>query len=241
MKNFNYLLVLCLLGLSVLFQACSGSKKSSEKIISTLVPISDADKSMTKNGVTVDVVALNESNVVSYSDLTCSFPVMTKGFLETEATPKSYTERNILAGFSDPPAVTFAVKITNNSGHIIKLTGSDVGLMVSGNDSRKLDVQRINNAWLLYFKQNFEFQKTVPTELTSAIQTVPIWDDNQKIIPGKTLTLYIPFDVKLNRGFNNAILSIYDIVTHVDQAGTPTERTSMDFNFREGTISIKQN
>jgi hypothetical protein len=235
------LVLLLVVGFGALFTSCSASKVATEKQIAILVPVSDADKSVTKNGVTVDVVALNESNIGLYPDLSAKFLVYTKGFLESEPTQKGFNESNVLAGFSDPPALTFAIKITNNSGHIIKLNGSDVGITVAGKDWRKLDVQKINSAWLTYIKANFEYQPTVPAELLSAIQNVPIWDDNQKVLPGKTITLYAPFDVKVGKGFSNATLSIYDVITNVDQAGNPTERTSMDFNFKEGSFSLKNN
>lgn len=244
MKKLSiFVLVLWIVaGFGALFTSCSASKVATEKQIAILVPVSDADKSVTKNGVTVDVVALNESNVGLYPDLALTgYPIMTKGFLESEPSPKMFSESNVIAGFSDPPAVTFAIKITNNSGHIIKLTGSDVGIMVAGKDWRKLDLQKINSAWLALFKTNYPYQQTVPTELLSAVQNVPIWDDNQKILPGKTITLYAPFDVKVGKGFSNATLSIYDVITNVDQAGNPTERTSMDFNFKEGSFSLKNN
>ena len=223
------------------FFSCSASKPAPDRQISILVPVSDADKSVTKNGVTVDVLALNESNVGLYTDLSAKFFINTKGFLESEPSPKPFTESNVLAGFSDPPALTFAIKITNNSGHIIKLNGSDVGITVAGKDWRKLDAQKINSAWLTLFKASYQYQQTVPADLISAIQNVTIWDDNQKILPGKTITLYAPFDVKVGKGFNTATLSIYDIITNLDAAGNPTERTSMDFNFKEDVLSIKQN
>jgi hypothetical protein len=44
----------------------------------------------------------------------------------------------------------------------------------------------------------------------------------------------------LGKGFSNATLSIYDLITNVDAAGNPTERTNMDFNFKEGNYSLKQ-
>jgi hypothetical protein len=241
MKKLTVLILVLVAGLGILFSSCSSSKTATEKQIAILVPVSEVDKSVTKNGVTVDVVALDESNYGLYPDLSAKFPVMTKGFLESEPSPKLYSESNVLTGFSDPKAAIFAVKITNNSGHIIKLTGSDVGISLSGKDWRKLDVSRINTAWLTYVRANFQYQQTVPAELLTAIQNLQIWDDNQKILPGKSITLYVPFDVKVSRGFTNATLSIYDIITNVDQAGNPTERTSMDFNFKEGVVSVKQN
>jgi hypothetical protein len=220
--------------------SCSASRPPADRQIAILVPVSEADKSVTKNGVTVDVQSIDESNVGLYPDLATSFTVLTKGFLESQPTPKLASEANVLAGFSDPPAVTLVLKITNNSGHIIKLNGSDVGITIGGKDWRKLDVQKINSAWLNYFRINYEYQSAVPTDLLSAIQNVPIWDENQKILPGKSLTLYVPFDVKVGKGFSNATLNIYDLVTNVDAAGNPTERTNMDFNFKEGNYSLKQ-
>jgi hypothetical protein len=67
-----------------------------------------------------------------------------------------------------------------------------------------------------------------------------MWDENQKILPGKTITVYAPFDVKVGKGFGTATLSIYDLVTNVDAAGNPTERTNMDFNFKEGIITANK-
>jgi hypothetical protein len=238
MKKLIVLLALFAMGITMI--SCSGSKAPETKQISVLVPVSEGDKSVTKNGVTVEVQSIDISNVGLHSELAATVPVFTKGFLETEPSQKNYSESNVLAGFSDPPAITFSLKITNNSGHIIKLNGSDVGLMVAGKDWRKLDLPKINSAWLNYFKANFDYQKTVPAELTSAIQNLQMWDENQKILPGKTITVYAPFDVKVGKGFGTATLSIYDLVTNVDAAGNPTERTNMDFNFKEGIITANK-
>jgi hypothetical protein len=221
------------------FLSCSGAKAPTEKQMAILVPVSETDKSTTKNGVTVDVQPIDMSNVGLHADLSAKFPIYTLGFLEKQPSPKDYTESNVLAGFSDPPAVTFMLKITNNSGHIIKLNGSDVGITIIGKDWRKLDITKINMGWLNFFKANYPYQQTVPAELSSAIQNIALWDENQKILPGKTVTLYAPFDVIVNRGFGTATLSIYDLVTNTDQAGNPTERTNMDFNFKESTITVK--
>ena len=209
---------------------------------SILVPLSDADKSVTKNGVTIDVISIDESNVGTLYRFSCQNSRLTKSNYEKAPTLKSnFNVSNVLARFFLPRAISFAIKNISIPGHIIKLNGSDVGITVAGKDWRKLDVQKINFAWLKLMQTDYPYQKTVPAELISAIQNVPIWDDNQKILPGKSITLYAPFDVQMKKGFSTATLSIYDIVTNVDLAGNPTERTSMDFNFKEGVISIKQN
>ena len=226
--------------LSFYLFSCSASKPAADKQIAILVPLSEADKSVTKNGVTVDVQSIDASNEGLYADLSAKFPIVTQDFLESQPTPKSFTSSNVLAGFIDPMPVTFILKITNNSGHIIKLNGSDVGITVAGKDWRKLDVQKINTLWLSFFKSNYQYQQTVPADLVTAIQNVPMWDENQKILPGKSLTLNAPFDINLGKGFSNATLSIYDLITNVDAAGNPTERTNMDFNFKEGNYSLKQ-
>ncbi|RPI14978.1 MAG: hypothetical protein EHM58_15295 [Ignavibacteriae bacterium] len=239
-KTYSFFLVLAFsLAVSCLISSCSGSKEKVEKQVTTLVPVSDVDKSITKNGITIDVQSIDQSNVGSYPELASKFFIMTKGFLESEPTPKEYSEANVLAGFSDPPAVTFMIKITNNTGHIVKLNGSDVGITIAGKDYRKLDLTKINAAWLNLFETNFTYQQAVPQELLSAIQNVSIWDENQKILPGKSITLYAPFDVKVGKGFGNATLSIYDVITNMDAAGNPTERTSMDFNFKESFFTTK--
>lgn len=216
--------------------SCSGSKPV-EKYIPILVPVSDADKSVTKNGVTVEVGIINESNTSLYPDLYTKFVIMRSTFagpLESEA----YV-RNALGDFSEPAAVTFSIKITNNTGHIVKFSGSDVGISVSGKDHRKLDATKIISAYGNYFNKNYPDQRSVPQELLTVIQNAPLWDENQKVLPGKSITVYAPFDVNLKKGFSTATLSIYDLVTNVDNAGNPTERTNLDFNFKESNFMLK--
>lgn len=212
--------------------SCTPSKPV-ETTITTLVPVSDADKSVTKNGVTVDVTAINESNISLYPDLSAQYPVWNGR--ETYQQPIY----NVLADFSDPMAVTFAIKITNNTGHIVKFNGSDVGISVSGKDFRKLDIPKINNAWGVFFRKYYTNMPSAPPEVLTVIQNAPLWDENQKVLPGKSITVYAPFDVNLKKGFSTATLSIYDLVTNVDNAGNPTERTNLDFNFKEGSFIRK--
>jgi hypothetical protein len=235
MKNLSVIFLVLLA--SFYLSACSGSKPTAKQI-PILVPVSETDKSATKNGVTVDVVAINESNVGIYPELSAKFSVLRSSIVGS--IPTDVSEKNVLAGFTDPAAVTFSIKITNNTGHIIKLSGSDVGITVAGKDWRKLDMPKINSAWENYLNINYPEQPGIPAELLSAIKNIQIWDDNQKILPGKSITLYAPFDVKVGKGFSTATLGIYDVITNVDAAGNPTERTNMDFNFKEGSFTLNQ-
>ncbi len=230
MKKLFTLFVVFIVAITMF--SCTPSKPVEIKI-TTLVPVSDADKSVTKNGVTVEVEAINESNVSLYPDLSAKYPV-------SDGT-RTYEQPiyNVLADFSDPMAVTFAIKITNNTGHIVKFNGSDVGITVSGKDFRKLDVPKINNAWSIFFRKYYTNMTSAPPEVLTVIQNAPLWDENQKVLPGKSITIYAPFDVKVVKGFSTATLSIYDLVTNVDNAGNPTERTNIDFNFKESNFILK--
>jgi len=201
--------------------------------VTSLVPLSDADKKITKNGMTIEVVPINQTNVAQFPVLSTTANIMTKGFLEDNPSPKAVPVSNVLAG------LTFALKVTNNTGHIVKMEGSEVGITVRGQDVRKLDREMINQIWIAYLAKEYKYQIGIPIEITSALSRVPYWDENLKVLPGKSVDGFVTFDTNLIEGIGDVTLAIYDLVTNTDEAGNPTERTSFDFNLREITTEVK--
>lgn len=225
MKQFflGTLLLAAALGLL----SCASTPKVMK--VTSLVPVSEADRKANKNGVTIEIVPVIATNLGEHPALSTRARILTKGFLETEPTPKDQTVQNVLAG------LTFALKVTNNTGHILKMSGSDIGLSVSGRDARKLDKEGIKQLWVAWLAKEYEYQTGIPAEITTAIDRTPYWDENLKILPGKSMTCYASFDAQLQEGIGQATLAIYDLVTNTDQAGNATERTNFDFNLKELT------
>jgi hypothetical protein len=225
-------LLIVFAGLVVAFVLISCASTPKIMRVTTLVPLTEADRQVTKNGVTVEVAAITESTIGEHPELTVQAHVMDKGFLDKQASSRDWTIPNALCG------LTFALKVTNNTGHIIKMTGSDIGLTVTGTDVRKLDREGIKRVWIGYISQKYPYQTGLPVELSSAVDAVPYWDENTRILPGKTLTCYAAFNTDLKTGIGQATMAIYDLVTNTDQAGNPTERTNFDFNLKEETTDV---
>lgn len=212
------------------FFSCASAPKITK--VTSLVPLTDADKKATQNGVTVEIIPINETNVGQFPILNTTANILTKEFLESNPTPKQKQITNVLHG------LTFAMKITNNTGHIIKMAGSEVGVSVGGRDVRKLNKETIKQYDQTYIARKYSYQTTLPPEISLAIDRVPYWDENLKILPGKTLTAFVSFDAEVQEGIGQATLAIYDLVTNTDAAGNPTERTNFAFNLKEVTTQV---
>lgn len=221
-----FLVLLCLILVS-----CSSGPTVTK--VTSLVPVSDADSKVTKNGVTIEVIPLTATSLGAYPQLSTTAKVLDKGFLEDAPSPKAEQISNVLYG------LTFAIKISNNTGHILKMAGSDIGLSMSGVDMRKLSKEEILQLWAAYFPTQYRYQTTVPQEIHSAVQRCPYWDEGLKVLPGKQAVCFAAFNTEPKEGFGQATLAIYDLVTNTDQAGNPTERTSFDFNLKELTTEVK--
>lgn len=217
--------------LVLVLYSCSSAPEITK--VTSLVPLTDSDKKITKNGMTIEVVPINLTNVGQYPVLSTTANIMTKEFLETRPTPKSAPIPNVLAD------LTFALKVTNNTGHIVRMTGSEVGITIGGQDVQKLSIEQVKQLWIVYLAQNYPHQVGIPIEITTALGRVPYWNEDLKVLPGKSIEGFITFDYELSENIGNVTLAIYDLVTNTDEAGNPTERTSFDFNLKEITTEIK--
>jgi len=222
---------ICSILLLLVFYSCSSAPTVTK--VTSLVPLTDTDKKVTKSGMTIEVVPINETNVSQFPVLSTNANVMTKGILESNPSPKSVPVPNVLAD------LTFALKITNNTGHIVKMAGSEVGITIGGQDIPKLSIEQVKQLWVAYLAQNYPYQVGVPIEITTQLGKIPYWDENLKVLPGKSIEGFITFDYQLSENIGNVTLAIYDLVTNTDEAGNPTERTNFDFNLKEVTTEIK--
>jgi hypothetical protein len=193
--------------------------------VTSLVPLSDADKNVTKNGVSIDITPINPTNVSNYPELKASGHVTEQTIFGPQLSVKEFP--NVLVG------LTFGIKITNNSGHIIRMAGSEVGLSAGGKDVKKLSKEEIRQIYVA----NGYMEAMV--EISPVLNSVSYWDEGLKILPGKTVQSFVAFNVNLKEGIGQSSLSIYDLVTNTDNAGNPNERTNFDFNLKELTTEIK--
>lgn len=213
----------------VIFISCSSAPTITK--VTSLVPISDVDKKITKNGITIEVEPVNPTNLNKYPILTPTITYQASDFL-LGPVEKKWVVPNVLNG------LTFALNITNNTGHIVKMADSDVGLTIRGTDAPKLSKEQIKQQWAASFATNNQAIISQSAIIYSAIDQVPYWDENLKVLPGKTLKAFVTFNVALQEGIGEASLAIYDLVTNTDEAGNPIERTNFTFNLKEVTTSV---
>lgn len=209
--------------ISLVIMACATAPMITK--VTSLVPLSDVDKKVTKNGVTIEITPINTTNTADYPELKAVAHVTEQGLFGPMQVEKVFP--NVLVG------LTFGMKITNNSGHIIRMAGSEVGVTVGGKDVKKLTKEGIGQ---IYVASGYQLAMG---EINPVLQNVAYWDDTLKILPGKTVQSFVAFDVNLKEGIGQSSLSIYDLVTNSDNAGNPTERTNFDFNLKELTTEIQ--
>jgi len=216
--------MLCLFAfvIGALLIGCGG--KATLKTITSLEARSEADTRATKNGVTVSVTPINPTNASQYPALACEYEYMGKGILGP--VKREAKLDNIL------PGVTFALKVTNNTDHIIKMLGSDIGLTVGGKDVNQMSQEQVLQVWRAAYPTN------MPPDIVPAVEGIPLWDESAKILPGRSSEVFATFQIDLHEGIGGATMAIYDLVTNTDAAGNPTERTNFDFNFKELTTTV---
>jgi hypothetical protein len=233
MYSFRKIIIISfsLIAISFFIISCASTPQITK--VTSLVPLSDVDKKITKNGVTIEVIPINPTILGQYPGLTVITKVIDRSILLPNGYEVEKKFSNVLIG------LTFALKVTNNSGHIIKMAGSEVGLTVSGQDIKKLEKEAVKQSWVSYFAKDYPLQRGLPVELDNAINNVNYWDEHLKVLPGKTLESFVTFNVVLKEGIGQSTMSVYDLVTNTDQVGNPTERTNFDFNLAELTTTIQ--
>jgi hypothetical protein len=215
---------------SLLLLSCSSAPKITK--VTSLVPLSEADTKVTKNGVTIEVIPLSVTTVGAYPQLSTTATVMEKALFASEPKADKKPFPCVL------PGVPFAIKVSNNTGHILKMAGSDIGLTVSGVDVRKMSKEDVLQWWAAWFPNHYEHQRVVPTEIVSTVKQLVYWDESLKVLPGKQVVCFATFNTGLKEGIDQASLAVYDLVTKSDQAGNPTERTNFEFNLKELTTEV---
>jgi len=235
MKNIIVVIVCAVISTFII--SCSSGPTITK--ITTLDPLSEVDAKITKNGVTIEVMPVYKENLIK-------FPMLSK---ETKVNESKHTFSNILgccdkgtfSEYDKSSRLSFSILITNNTGHTIKLGGSDYVLSINGKDIKKLSKDDLILKWKKYLKEEYRLDKGVPNEILQSLNSLNFWTEDVKVLPGKNVQVFTTFDIAVKEGLGQLTFAIYDLVTNTDQAGNPTERTNFDFNFKETTKQVMSN
>jgi len=215
--NYQFITGVCMV---VLFAGCASGPKIVE--VTRLLPMSDADTKVTEKGVTINVTPMDHTTLGKYPQLSVQLPGKDKN--------KPVIVQNVLLG------VTFALKITNNTGHILNLAGSLINLTIQGQDFQQLTKDGILQNWSASYAG---VNQPVPYQITTTINNnLSFWDESTRIPPGRSKEVFIVFNAGLGKGLGEVGITIYDLVTETDAAGNPTERASFEFAFMEKTETV---
>lgn len=206
------------------FFGCS----SAPKIIKTtrLDAVSEVDKKVTKQGVTVTVVPIiNEGDAAQFPELATKISSMEKPLFADKAERVERPMPCILW----MKGMGIAITVANNTGNSISLSGITVQMNVKGSD-----VQVVEYAPFLA-----ELGTLAQTTAMQTLQNINYVgkSDKLKVLPGKKQTLYAAFNRKINEGDGTFTFQIYDLPVATDQAGNITKRENFDFNYNEITTS----
>ena len=223
--KYWFLVSVCIL---VLLAGCATAPKMVE--VTRLVPMSEADSKVTEKGVTIEITPIDSVTAGNYPQLSTQVTVKDKALgMEVDKTLSIW---NVLLG------TTLALKITNNTGHVLNLAGTLINLTIQGQDFSQATMLDITNGWVAYFRQKYPLQPSVPGEITNKVMSLPFWNESARIPPGRSKEVFVVFNTELKKGLGEAGLSIYDLVTQTDAAGNPTERANFEFTFLEKTETI---
>jgi len=192
-----------------------------------LEPISDMDKRITKNGVTVSVTSVTTpQQALQYPELLSNVTVMKQTLFGPQ--PKEDKVSVIYPAFK--------INIRNNTGNSIYLDGVALSLSINGIDYYMMaHSTAVNNVQTKFPGQ---------IDILNKIRSLNYLGKGQKerVFPGKDREFWVAFDgiKEVKEGIGSATLQLYDLVTKTDAAGNPTERTSFDFNFKEVTETVQR-
>jgi hypothetical protein len=195
-----------------------------------LEPVSENDKKVTKNGVSISLTpVIGEEDASPFPELASSFIQMEQQLFKEGLQPVEYKISNIFAGTNVFQGTALVIKIANNTGNTISLDGITITANIRGKDFQMEEFDALN-------------QKFISKNLTQMSNTLSSLNyvgksSKQKVLPGKSATLYAAFNTKISEGTGTITFQIYDLVTKTDAAGNPTERTNFDFSYNEITTA----
>jgi len=141
------------------------------------------------------------------------------------------------------PVPAFEVKVTNNTGHVVRTAGAVIRLADNtGNLYKPFSSKEELSAYLENEQQRLLQTGKYRVDYSSVkmrLMTLPILGNNIEFLPGYTETYFLTFNTPVTSGlmkyqqFMDSIssftLKLFDFVTKTDAAGNPTERTNFEF------------
>lgn len=195
----------------------------------TLLEVDARSNSITKNGLTITVTPIDVRNasLVDEYRFTAFAPICQNAesgkrvqFVSTNL------PRAKLRPWIFEPCCTFSLRLKNDTGHTISLAGATIQLEDGqGKSYEPMKPMSITTPWPTFsaMYRNIAAFPTLGAEaMRVAQQTVPIPDGNTRILPGKTKSLILPFDVKTPAAPLKVML--YDVITKTDAAGNAASR-----------------
>lgn len=153
-----------------------------------------------------------------------------------------------------PPV--FQVKVTNNTGHVVRFSGSIIKLVdAAGNmyDPATKDLLLATNnesisAWARERSQRSGATIAFPDQqmdgstatVKAAIAGLKLLDANTELLPGMTETYFVAFQIPIEASVPSSyddwlnkqttlVLKMYEVTAETDAAGTPTKKVQFDF------------
>jgi len=170
-----------------------------------------------------------------FPELASKFSIMEKPLFSDKVVPVEYKTSNI---FNSGVKVgetkvfngtTLVIKITNNTGNSISLDGITITANMKGKD---FQMEEYNSLYAKFLSNQLVDMANTLSSLNYVGKS-----SKQKVLPGKTATLYAAFNTEITEGTGAITFQVYDLVTKTDMAGNPTERTNFDFSYNEITVT----
>jgi hypothetical protein len=142
----------------------------------------------------------------------------------------------------NPPA--FQVKVTNNTGHVVKMTGAVFKLIdAAGNlyDATSKDKMAAQQADAIagLEAQGVVLPAASKSQLNAAMRSIKLLDGNTELLPDMTETFFISFDLPVeptadavNKWLSEQTalrLKIYEVPTQTNEAGAITKRVAFEY------------
>jgi hypothetical protein len=142
----------------------------------------------------------------------------------------------------NPPA--FQVKVTNTTGHVVKMTGAvfklidQAGNLYDATTKDRMAAQQADAISTLE-GQGITLTPASKSQLNAAVRNLKLLDSNTEFLPDMSETFFLSFDIgvepteqAVNQWLSQQAalrLKIYEVPTQTDPAGAITKRVAFEF------------
>ncbi|MGM0575148.1 MAG: hypothetical protein ACQEXJ_05395 [Myxococcota bacterium] len=238
MKRCYRVLVMTGLAAAVL-AACGTTTVVTKK--QGLKPATGAGGPVTQDGVVVDVEPVTELNMKGHPKA-----VPTVQFTNGQGEKGSFSW-----ALANLPM--FRVKITNRNEHVLRFTGATWKLI----DGMGTVYDAVTKSYLRSLNQTAASQAASQNAVTidqpaidSALNQLPLLNDNAEVLPGYSKTFYVAFQVPKAASMEEhrnwmeqhpeLTFALFDLVTATDEAGNASRRTKIETRFALDTVEEKK-